>query len=71
MVLGLHKTYNEELQKRLSESLEDVTNFNDQLLGLEEWSPSDKDGMGNLKDASIDLWISLGELANKILLWVS
>ena len=35
MLLGLSKTYNEQLQEWCSKSLEDVADFNHKFLGLE------------------------------------
>lgn len=52
-------TYDEKLHERLAECLDNVVDFQVQLVGSEQRPPTREDGVCNLEHANIDLGISV------------
>ncbi len=68
-------TYDKQLEKRLAKSLEDVVDFNVQLVRLFEGPPPVEDGVCHFQHTGVDLGLGSGESTDEILRseveWVS
>lgn len=60
-------TYLKELEQGFCEFRKNMVNFVKQTIGTEQWSPAFKNGVGDLKDTVIDLWIIGSESGDEIL----
>jgi hypothetical protein len=48
-----------------------MINLSVEIIRGEEWSPSLEDGMRDLQDTDIDLWVIWSEARNQVLLSIS
>lgn len=59
--------YLKELEQGFCEFRKNMVDFVKQTIGTEQWSPAFKNGVGDLKDTVIDLWIIGSESGDEIL----
>jgi hypothetical protein len=64
------KTYDKKLNKRLAKGVDDVVDFDIELVAFEQRPPPRKDGVGHFEDPNVDFGVRPREPVHEILsLW--